>query len=280
MILSDAEMDRNEFYSDFLGPWGLRYFVAAQILCTESHQAVFSVQRSPKQGHVDREEMTLMERLVPHLRQASELKFRLAAVQFGEQLGLGNLELLEDGCVVIDRSGRVMHLNSRAHDIVARPDGISTSNNQLTLADKDAARHYRKVIGELVLDDADVAGRDFPAPRPSGGRPFVISVRPLPREGEFSRYTPSAAAIVFIRDPARFTRLNTELFRQTYGLSQAEAGLAAALDRGATAREIAQDREVSITTVRSQLYALMSKTGVRRQTDLVRLMSQYRRPFS
>lgn len=121
--------------------------------------------------------------------------------------------------------------------------------------------------------------RSFPAPRPSGHRPYAVAVRALPATDAFVEALFGAAALVFIRDPDRYSALDETLLEQSYGLTRAETDLAAALDTGASLTEFAQRRGVSITTVRTQLYALMAKLGVNRQTDLVRLLRQYRRPF-
>lgn len=280
MILSDTEMDRNEYYSDCMEPVGLRYFVACQVFCSESHQGVFAVHRSPKQGHVDEDQIEIMRRLTPHLQQASDLKFRLSVERAEEKTGLGSLDKLDECCLVIDQAGNILHLNSKAHLLLARGDGIATNRGQLRLADRTAMRRYRFAISQLNADDADATARDFPARRPSGDRPYLISLRSLPRDSELMSFEGGAAAILFIRDPEDFTRLNTLLLRESYDLSEAEAALAAALDMGKAVQDVAHDRGVSIATARSQLYSLMAKLGVNRQPDLIRLMSQYRRPFS
>lgn len=280
MILTETEMDRNEFYTDCIQPVGLRYFIAAQVLVSDHHQAVIAAQRSQKQGHIEDHEIALMKRLLPHLQQASDLKFRLADSRIGDHLPIEGLEQIDDGCLLIEGSGRVLHLNARANEIVFSSDGVSVTEGNISFDDKIAGRTYRRIISDLMLNNVDTVGRDFSVHRPSGNRPFLVSVRPLPPENGFSPYRWSAAAIVFIRDPMSFGRLNTDLLRQSYRLTDIELEIATALDRGAEVKEIAQAREVSLATVRTQLYSLMSKLKVRRQTELIRLLSQYRRPFT
>ncbi len=60
------------------------------------------------------------------------------------------------------------------------------------------------------------------------------------------------------------------------GLSPAEAATVLKLADGRTPAEIAQDREISIYTVRNQIKAALSKTGSRRQAELVRSIEQLR----
>ena len=61
-------------------------------------------------------------------------------------------------------------------------------------------------------------------------------------------------------------------FRRRFGLTPAEWRVAAALYEGASLNELAAASDVSINTVRAQLRSVYAKTGVHRQSELVRLM--------
>lgn len=283
MFLSDAEMERDEFYSDCIRPMGLRYFVAAQIFASENHQAVFAAQRSPAQGAVGTAEIALMKRLMPHLQQVTDLRFRLAAQRAEERIGFACLERLSEGCLTIDRSGKATHLNRMAEHIVAQADGIGLVNGRLTFAETEAHRRYRRAIGQVAQTDRNAISappRDFLAQRPGGGRPYLVSVRPLAQDNPLSFVASPSVAMVFLRDPTLFARLDRELLKQSYHLTERELDLATALDRGQTVQEIARDREISLATARGHLYTIMAKLDVRRQADLVRLLAQYRQPFT
>lgn len=69
-------------------------------------------------------------------------------------------------------------------------------------------------------------------------------------------------------DPAIWSEL-TGAFR----LTPAEVRLATRLCEGASLREAAKDLNVSVNTVRNQLTAVFEKTGVNRQSELVRALS-------
>lgn len=281
MILSETEMDRDEFYADCITPLGLRYFAAAQVHCSASHQAVFAAQRSPKQGHIGEAEIKTLKRLLPHLQQAMDLRFRLMATQMDNQQALDGLERLDEGCLTIDKNGKVRFANSKAIEIAAQCDGITIANDRLSFADRTTNQSYDRALHGLTPEDGLIRTiRDFSAYRPSGKRPYLIALRSLPKTNEFTPYAEPAVATVFIRDPNAYAKLNARLLKQSYNLTEAEIELATALDRGLSLRDISEERNVSITTVRSQLYALMAKLDVRRQTDLVRLLAQYRQPFT
>ena len=64
------------------------------------------------------------------------------------------------------------------------------------------------------------------------------------------------------------------LARQAWRLSPAETALLRALLRGQTPQDFADARRVRIRTVRTQLSALLLKTGAARQQDLVALVAR------
>jgi len=60
---------------------------------------------------------------------------------------------------------------------------------------------------------------------------------------------------------------------ELFGLSPAEARVAAAMMTGKSLSDIATSSGLQITTVRTQLRSILKKVGVRRQFDLVRMLS-------
>lgn len=167
-------------------------------------------------------------------------------------------------------------------ELCASGDGVPSSGRFLRFSDRSADARLAKALACLRVsegDRIDTGLRSFAARRPGGARPYAVSVRALPGGDALAEAILGAVAIVFIRDPDTYVMLDRKLLIDSYGLTTAEADLETMLDSGATPADIADRRGVSITTARSQLYALMAKLDVNRQTDLVRLLRQYRRPF-
>jgi DNA-binding CsgD family transcriptional regulator len=278
---SERELAADEFYSDFLAPDDLRYFVSGNVLNNATHVGLFALQRSPSHGHVDTDEIRLMERLIPHLQQALDVRFRLARASRRDRFYLEGLSELDEAAFLVDRFGRVLYENPLAERLCSTRDGVTAHSGTLMFADGDAQGYYARSCASLLLEEArdvGVAARNFPARRPSGARPYLVSMRPVPPSDTFAEVMLGATAILFIRDPEVFALLDAELLAHSYALTPAETELACAFDRGAVLADIADTRGVSITTVRTQLYSLMGKLAVSRQTDLTRLLRQYRRP--
>ena len=101
-----------------------------------------------------------------------------------------------------------------------------------------------------------MAARSIP---PHGAAPLAAAP---PRETELAASPPSEA-----------TRMaSTVQLRTAFGLSKAEARLALYLAAGTSLPSMAEAFDVKLTTIRSQLQQVFSKTGTSRQAELVALL--------
>jgi DNA-binding CsgD family transcriptional regulator len=80
---------------------------------------------------------------------------------------------------------------------------------------------------------------------------------------------PSVA--VFVRDTTGRPDPPVKLAQQLFELTPAETSLAIQLANGLSLDEAAQALSIRLNTARAHLRSIFSKTGVRRQTELVRL---------
>lgn len=80
------------------------------------------------------------------------------------------------------------------------------------------------------------------------------------------------AAVAFVNDPLRSQRPAEAVLRELYGLTSAECRVALLLCDAHNPRAIAEIIGVTENTVRSQVKSIYSKTGVKRQSELVRLL--------
>jgi DNA-binding NarL/FixJ family response regulator len=76
-------------------------------------------------------------------------------------------------------------------------------------------------------------------------------------------------ALVRLRDRESTVRRQAARGAAQYGFTRAETAVAEALLRGMTAAEIAALKSVSEQTVRSQIRALLEKSGSSRQAELI-----------
>lgn len=178
--------------------------------------------------------------------------------------------------VLIDSRGRVLETSPAARDLLAEGDGLTVEGSFLRAALRgeqslvDTALH--SALNALVEGGA---GGNFRLSRPSGRRPLLVRVAPLPVQ--HSPFDPLRAhAVVTIVDPdaAPSGRAGTR-WSELFGLTPAEARLASALmTEEGSLRATAEAMGIAYATARFQLASLFDKTGVRSQAQLVRLLTR------
>ena len=92
-------------------------------------------------------------------------------------------------------------------------------------------------------------------------------VVPVPR-----RLRTRAAATVFLSDPEATAETRPETLQRLFKLTPAEARLAASVGEGSSLAEAANQLGIGRETARTHLKRIFSKTGTRRQSELVRLL--------
>jgi DNA-binding CsgD family transcriptional regulator len=91
--------------------------------------------------------------------------------------------------------------------------------------------------------------------------------------GPWSESKRRPAAVLFLRDAeSNVPQPSQELVRRLFGLTRKEAALALLLAEGYTLDEAADKMDVRRNTARTHLRSIFCKTGVTRQTMLVRLL--------
>jgi DNA-binding CsgD family transcriptional regulator len=105
--------------------------------------------------------------------------------------------------------------------------------------------------------------------RPDARPSYVLRVAPL---GADLASHGRPLAVIILADPDHQSPSERDL-AEFFGLSPAENRLAVALLAGKRLGEVSRDYGVQITTLRTQLSSILRKTGVTRQVDLIRLLS-------
>ena len=107
--------------------------------------------------------------------------------------------------------------------------------------------------------------------RPSGLVSLGVVVEVVP-SSEWAEGKGQPAAVVYIRDAAGKSLASSTVAKQLFNLTPAETALALELTNGLSLEEAAEALGIRRNTARAHLRSIFSKTGVRRQTELVRIM--------
>jgi DNA-binding CsgD family transcriptional regulator len=270
-ILDEAAMDRDPYYNELLPRTDFRYFLSARLTRTRYETAFATVQRTRRQGHVTPSHIALMRRLLPHFRQARDVAVRLGQAASSSRSLEGALEWLVDGVALVARDGAVLYANDALQDMARGDDGFAIRNGAFAFASSEVRARFAQALAAAVrLAEAtpDAVPHDFPVNRPSGASPYLMSLRPLPRDAA-TRTPGRAAAMAFVRDPLRRSPAAGAVLREVFGFTEAEAKLARALQSGTPLVVYARDSRLSLNTVYTHLRRLKEKAGCKRLGELV-----------
>ena len=281
LLLDEAGMNRDAYYSEFLAKGDMRYFLSGSLIRNERQNAAIAVQRSARQGHVDEAEIGMMRSLLPHFQQAYETTRRLRSATQSRRMLEDAFDWLSDGVIVVGEGGLVLFANASVQVFARRGDGIRIARGRLEFSASSAAGCYERALAAVQclkegLGDLQPAD-DFHVPGPAGIASYLVSVRPMAPAPDRPR-SPGSLALVFVRSVSR-DQAGRLLARAVFGLTEAETDLACALVDGVPLGLYAGQKGLSINTVYTHLRHIKAKTGSQRMPELVGKLSAYRAPL-
>lgn len=182
---------------------------------------------------------------------------------------LASLDRLGVAAFIVNANGIVYRQNACAGELLASSPAVRATGSRLRFSDRIVCA---KLEGALRKATQAAPRSSLFQLRPSASEVNEVNVSPLePASAPDANETPPLALVVIARTRPDSQERIARRVRQLYGLTEAEAGVMAALTLGQTVERIAVAHGVCISTVRAQVRSIFEKTGIHRQTDLVRL---------
>ena len=273
-IVSDRDLVESPFYSGWLRPQYLHHRVSAVLWHENRDLHYLAVMRSAKAKSFSQQEAAACQKLAPHLRAGLRLRRHLAVLESERDVVTQVLDRLPIGVLLCDPRGSVVMVNETARRIIAARDGLAIQRGRLVAARQGESDRLQRLIvgaGWMACGQGDEPGGTLNVSRPSGSRSLPVLVSPL-RKSAKALGECQAVAAVFVSDPEWRVETRESLLSELYGLTRSESRLAIKIVQGHSLEEAAMALRVSIETGRSYMKRVLSKTGVRRQAELVRLV--------
>jgi DNA-binding CsgD family transcriptional regulator len=129
--------------------------------------------------------------------------------------------------------------------------------------------HIDAVLLSWMRDRLGTQPETFLVPRSDHALPMRITVIAPARERSAAFFR-GPECIVVLEDPVRDLQIAVEELGALYKLTASERRVVAGLAAGHTLNEVAALYGISSLTARTQLKQVFAKTGMRRQSDLIR----------
>jgi DNA-binding CsgD family transcriptional regulator len=263
-----------EFYKQFIAPNNIRYILGSDIRVEGGAECRLRITRPPNGVDFSAQEKEFCRQLLTHLQRSVKLRSHFEGIESENRLYAVAMDRMQIGTVVLNEQGVIVRCNSVAEGILAEKDGIVTVKSRLHAEYALEDRELQRLIKSGLTNTArsgPVVTEAISLTRPSGQPKLGVLVRSIPST-EISDSNDWPQVAVFIRDPKHQPHPSHELVRRLFGFTSAEVALALLLTNGLTLDEAAIELNIRKNTARAHLRSIFSKTGVTRQTMLVRLL--------
>lgn len=231
--------------------------------------------------------MATMQALTPHLQQSFEISRVIARQSF--ELDLLHSEQLggRDALFLLSDEGHILHANKTAQTMLeqarfTRQDFVG----RFCFVKPNASERLERCMqtlragGKIISTTFTIDGRAIPPVCTTPTEPVCRLIKLDPKALDA---LPFALLMGHTRPCLQLTisfpKQNNDAvlrFAKDNGLTASEIAVVEAVANGQTLAEVADMRQVSVYTVRYQVKSAMSKIGVRRQVDMVRIIEALR----
>jgi DNA-binding CsgD family transcriptional regulator len=265
------EIRTTEIYNDFMARFGIEHGMFSVIENTPSRFASASLYRNQSSPEFETSGLETLRFLAPHLQRAFKLHLQFSELGSRSTGFETALDMISTGVILFAASAKIASMNRSASALIGERDGLFATHDGLKAEREAESALLTNAIQRAALSSQGNGG--------AGGTVFVSRRTRCPLQILISPIRNSAVnrlgaitAIAFVIDPSRRQRPAQDILRTLFGLTPAESRVALLLGDGHAPREIAGMIGVTDNTVRSQIKSIFSKTGVKRQGELIRLL--------
>lgn len=282
LMLTQREFDtrfvaNSEFFQDFLLPEGLLYSLGLNAHHEPTaHHYIVGLHRGPERGPFDAASEGLMNQLAVHFQRALRLMDEIDVQRERAQQAISATDVSHMAVFMLDRAANVRDCNRYAEALLRSGRVIRLRDGVLYCTSHRAQSQWATAIDRCAKERAPVS---LLLSESEEGATARYSLTLLRSPGFSSDAFPG----VSIDAANHFLCLITPLGRRrvasaaqlisTFGLTPAEARLARALVMGQTPDSYAQAQSLKISTVRTHLRALLTKTGAAKLSGLLQSLA-------
>jgi DNA-binding CsgD family transcriptional regulator len=264
-IFSLDEWEHDPYRREWCRPHGWNHCAATAIAVPSGDFLVVHAQRLEGEDPLSQREIAHLDLFRPHLARAGMMaaRWRMQRLQTATEA----LCLIGLPAAVLDRDRRVLAANQLIQDL--RGHVRWSAQNRFALADPKADELLQSALAGLFsLRKGTV--QSFASRSTATGMSIVHIV---PTTGHARDIFDGGLAIVVLTPVGTPAAPETTVIRGLFDLSAGEARIAKALTEGHSIDRIARQSGVTRETVRTQVKAVLAKTGTTRQAEAAALLA-------
>lgn len=273
-VIDRDELAGNEFYQHVLRPWGVEKQVGMYISEPGGWEGNVGVVNGADAPDFDDADKQMLAALRPHLEQALATFARISREETELQALIDTLDRLTICTLILSGTGRILRANSAARHLLDAHEVALSNDGSLELTHRAANKELQGLIAKALSASRDRNTQPFVEAmrlaRTSDHHVGVL-VRSLHPTGISTAHDSAPAVVVYFAGSGQAQPIE-RLVTQLFDLTPSEAHLATLLATGSSLTEAAERLGLTENTVRTYCKTILNKVGVRRQTELVRLI--------
>jgi DNA-binding CsgD family transcriptional regulator len=265
------DLVRSDYYNGFLKPQDIHSVLMIRLTLKHRRLNALNIHRGAAAEQFGGRDLEVVARVQPHLIRALKLGETIAARDALFADAGDRFDASANALYLIDGDSRVLRANRIGESLAASGEGPTIRAGRLTASSPAESRRLEALVRAAASPDPDLRrGGSMMFARGECGLPLAVTVTPLkPQRGILGAAARVLVCVLNMEGEIAFpAALMTELF----GLTSAEARVASLLFAGTRPKDAAEQLRVSGHTIHVHIAHLFEKTGVRRQSELVRLM--------
>jgi DNA-binding CsgD family transcriptional regulator/PAS domain-containing protein len=279
-LIGDPELFTTELYNDYMRPRRLGHYGTGVILEKFGGRKGTNLSLADHKDDPNRREhqLRLLELLTPHLVRAMQLHRMVSLQKASGDAAQAAFDHWPHAGFVMSADGCVVTFNRAAEILLARADALWLGRDQrLRSIDEARTAELEAAIRSCaaLTTDQHMAARppeSLVLPRLLQASPLRAMISPLPpldvgSGQEFGK----GSVLLLLFDPDNVPRTSTDWMARQFGLTPAEQRLTEEIVNGVPLADAADALGIRLTTARTRLKAIQTKTHCHRQSDLVRL---------
>lgn len=273
-LMSESDWVRSAYFQAFCSPQGVYHVMGADISTPDGGKLRLRITRPKTAPKFSADERALCTMFLPHLRRGLHIHNLIDRSESLSDLFAQAISRLSVATLVLDEVGRVLQLNPVAEEMLESADGLKLVGGRLEATYPSDNRELQRLVRNAFASEARDGGvltEAMSVTRPSGQVSLGLVVETITTlHWADGKGTPTA--VVYIRDAVGKSIASEVVTKQLFNLTRAETALAMELANGLSLEEAAEQLNIRRNTARAHLRSIFSKTGVRRQTELVRII--------
>ncbi|MFC3440766.1 helix-turn-helix transcriptional regulator [Sphingobium rhizovicinum] len=260
-VVPDATYERSRIYNEWIRPMGDDTFrCLGGVIQRGDTTGHIGLHRGRTQKSFDVQDRAAIQECIGHIGRMFDIRHRLDRASHHGRSLQATLDLVEHAIFTLSMAGRLIHCNGAAEGMLRRQDALLLRQHHLFARDGQSDAALQTALRAAATREGTQAGALFV--QRERGLPYMLSVSAI--------WSGTERQIVLIAtDPGVHDASLTSRLRALHGLTPAEADIVVALCEGKALEDVSQERGVALSTVRTQMKAIYSKTDCRRQSELV-----------